>query len=610
MQTIKKLTIEDVLNLETGEQINSYKFFQKPLDELVEVRSELQKAINRYREPLFVCNFCKQKIRIRGGVASDGRKKKGCFHFAHLKDSEECSIKTNNTLTQEEVNRIKYNGAKESALHIQLKEQIAAQLYKNEKFKKEISLIEIEKVLKSKAIDKEWRKPDINAYFKDKRIAFELQLSTTWLSVITERQHFYKEQQIFILWVFYKFNINDVTRRLTDNDVIFTNHHNAFIFDEDCLWQSELENDLVLKCFYKRYYIDQLVLKDTWEMVYVTLSLLTFDTNNFKVYYHDGKKQKKELEQKIDEELNKRAIELKIEQEAKEKETAERLRIEAQKKAEKEKKLAEQRKLQDQIRRISIDIENYKSEKLELQQNIKGFESKIKIREDIVTQLQKFTDHTYDFIAGDNYNNPFYDLNEMVKSLQFRYSDQIKQIKILKNNLNHEGQQLRIKQAGIPRLEAISIGGKTYKIIPKEETLFNQLRSNCLFLYYIPKSEVDTLFATSSIKPIKSENHFVELFTKNNIHLMADYELEVIGYKSQMQENGEGLAKIAQDILDIKLQIKNQIGETIKEDIKSLTDKKQQEELSYNRLDNDMEVLKDLKDQFTIDLNILLDNYK
>ncbi|WP_407066812.1 DUF6035 family protein [Extensimonas sp. H3M7-6] len=37
----------------------------------------------------------------------------------------------------------------------------------------------------------EWRRPDVQAKFGDLRMAFEIQLSTTYIRVIAERQEFY-----------------------------------------------------------------------------------------------------------------------------------------------------------------------------------------------------------------------------------------------------------------------------------------------------------------------------------------------------------------------------------------------------------------------------------
>ena len=162
MEIIIKRTITEVLDCDTGECIDANEFFKKPLDELTIYRSELQKAIENFREPLFTCYYCKQLIRIRGGIPGPNKRKVDILHFAHLKDSDECHIKTKNNYTKEETDRIKYNGAKESFLHHTLKLLIADCLKSNQDTKGEISSIEIEKIIKNK-VAKDWKKPDINA---------------------------------------------------------------------------------------------------------------------------------------------------------------------------------------------------------------------------------------------------------------------------------------------------------------------------------------------------------------------------------------------------------------------------------------------------------------
>ena len=52
----------------------------------------------------------------------------------------------------------------------------------------------------------EWRKPDVKALYGDKFIAFEIQLSTTFLSVIVERREFYLKNNALIFWIFNEFD--------------------------------------------------------------------------------------------------------------------------------------------------------------------------------------------------------------------------------------------------------------------------------------------------------------------------------------------------------------------------------------------------------------------
>ena len=290
--------IVDVFNCETGEDVNANEFFKKPIDEVIVYRSKLREVIQGIRAPLFKCYYCKQIIRIRGGKESHNNRKSQIFHFAHLKDTDECPYKTNYHLNKEEVDRIKYNGQLESILHQTLKTRIAECLARNKETKSEISSFEIEKRIVG-ADSKEWKQPDINAYFNNKRIAFELQLSTTWLDVITKRQHFYREQGIFIIWVFHTFNFNDYSRKLTFNDVIFTNNQNAYIFDHEAYELSKIENDLVLKCFYKVYSRNELELIGNWVHAFIKLCDLTFDEKAIRVFYYDSENQKKIVKKEI-----------------------------------------------------------------------------------------------------------------------------------------------------------------------------------------------------------------------------------------------------------------------------------------------------------------------
>jgi hypothetical protein len=56
------------------------------------------------------------------------------------------------------------------------------------------------------AISGEWRKPDVRATYNDVNIAFEIQLSTTYLDVIVGRRQFYLEQGGLLFWIFALFD--------------------------------------------------------------------------------------------------------------------------------------------------------------------------------------------------------------------------------------------------------------------------------------------------------------------------------------------------------------------------------------------------------------------
>ncbi len=285
-----KRTIEFVLNKESGSTVYADAFFLKKENEVFNFRGELQKAIKGIREPLFVCYFCGQNIKINGG----GQTKK-VLHFAHRKDSDFCHLKTDTNYSLLEINRLKYNGAKESPLHFETKSLIKQFIELNNDF----SNIRVEKVVKSNSNYLEWKKPDISATYKNAKVVFEIQLSTTFLSVIVDREHFYKENETYILWVFKNFEVDEFKQRFTEKDVFYSNNRNAFVLDNEAINLSKQNNDLYLLCYYQKLVIQDLKIHYNWEYEYVCFNQLTFDEVNYKIFYFDVGKEEETLNDEI-----------------------------------------------------------------------------------------------------------------------------------------------------------------------------------------------------------------------------------------------------------------------------------------------------------------------
>ena len=525
-----KRTITDVLDYETGECIDADLFFKKPLDEITVYRSRLQQVIEKFTEPLFGCYYCKQKIRIRGGIAGPHKRKAEIFHFAHLKDSEECHIKTKNHYTREEVDRIKYNGAKESTLHQTLKDHIAESLRRNETTKKEVSSVEVEKVIRDK-VAKEWKKPDINAFFNDKRIAIELQLSTTWLDVITRRQHFYKEQGIYIFWVFHTFNENDDVRKLTYNDVIYTNNQNAYIFDKDTYELSKVENDLFLKCFYKTYERDELKLSEYWENAIVKLSDLTFDEKNFRIFYHDTETQKKNVEQEIQDYIS-------------ELRESGRLKIleEQEQERKRQEELRKQEELESKIQDIKDDIKGIIEIKDDIEQKENKSKRKLAELNDFVSKVVDYADKTVKYFADQrSFSKPFYDHDDLFKNLKAEFAEQIKTASQTIADKKQEVEITTKSLLGISKLTTIEISGKTYSSISNSVD-WNFIKKNYSQIKVINKNQVDGLFAADDMKPIKSDYEVNFYQYSKDLYFLTDFSSKV----AELNEK----KKITQEIIE------------------------------------------------------------
>jgi len=140
-------TIEEVQDLESGTVIQADEIFQKSFDELTIIRSELEKANQGLRDKWLVCSVCGENVRMLGGKSKRESARSKNWHFAHLHNSNDCPIKTTSRYTKEDINRMKYRGATESVLHVDLKNKIAQGLYLNQTSKQQVSSINIEKTV-------------------------------------------------------------------------------------------------------------------------------------------------------------------------------------------------------------------------------------------------------------------------------------------------------------------------------------------------------------------------------------------------------------------------------------------------------------------------------
>lgn len=138
--------------------------------------------------PLYTCDSCGQPVAVRSHWLCNHRSH--TFYFKHLRDSGDCAFKTDSKLTKDDIRCMKYNGAKESPIHIELKEYVAEQLKKDNRF----TDIQVEKVIKGKGWSKKWKKPDVSAKFGGRQLVFEVQLSTDFLDVIVKREVFYQNE--------------------------------------------------------------------------------------------------------------------------------------------------------------------------------------------------------------------------------------------------------------------------------------------------------------------------------------------------------------------------------------------------------------------------------
>lgn len=279
-----KRTIDTVIDIETDKEINAKSFFAQPEGVIFKMRTELEEAIYLHR-PKYVCKYCGQMVKISGRKIERGMAR----FFSHLRDSDDCDYKTTTGRTRREINREKFARCNEGERHKFLKAEIAKYLEKTEG----VTDVRTENTVKGNHPILRWRRPDVIANYRGQEVVFELQLSTTFVSVIAERDLFYRLNKKHIIWVS-NFDEQgehvDLTNMMV-KDIYYNNRMNLFIFDLDAQRKSEELGELVLKC-------NWLTPDGNWQYPngntsdklggkYIRLSDFTFD-NTYKPYYVDA----------------------------------------------------------------------------------------------------------------------------------------------------------------------------------------------------------------------------------------------------------------------------------------------------------------------------------
>lgn len=279
-----KRTIDTVIDIETDKEIYAKSFFAQSEGVIFKMRTELEKAIYLHR-PMYVCKYCGQMVKISGRKTERGMAR----FFSHLRDSDDCDYKTTTGRTRREINREKYARCNEGERHKFLKIEIAKYLEKTEG----VTDVRTENTVKGYHPILRWRRPDVIANYRGQEVVFELQLSTTFVSVIAERDLFYRLNKKHIIWIC-NFDEQEEYVNLTNmmvKDIYYNNRLNLFVFDHDAQRKSEELGELILKC-------NWLTSDGNWQYpngntsdnlggTFVKLSDLKFD-NTFKPYYVDA----------------------------------------------------------------------------------------------------------------------------------------------------------------------------------------------------------------------------------------------------------------------------------------------------------------------------------
>lgn len=127
-----------------------------------------------------------------------------------------------------------------------------------------------------------------------KRIIFEIQLSYTFLSDVIKRDDFYRQEGIFIIWLFSSLDL----RRATVRDEAFFNRRNLFVLDDGAMDQSVHAGRLTFNGTFQRPIFVGNSIEDEWQNHFVTLDDVQFPTPSFRPYFFDYDAERLALETK------------------------------------------------------------------------------------------------------------------------------------------------------------------------------------------------------------------------------------------------------------------------------------------------------------------------
>lgn len=250
-EAVTKPEINEVRSLRSGFVLNVPRLIRAfRYERAILLRQELKSLVKR-GEARLVCATCGVPVYL---ACSTSKR----FFFRHRQEDGSCPAVTRTSLTEAEIRAMKYRGTQESEAHKRIKALVLRSLAADTRF----ADVLCEQTWRSSEGLSGLRRPDVSARLEDLRIAFEVQLSTTFLDVVLSRRDFYRAERAALVWVLPNFHPD--YRRMTDDDILFSNNSNIFVVDESTAAASEAAGSFMIKCWHRKPVIDGGKIVDEW----------------------------------------------------------------------------------------------------------------------------------------------------------------------------------------------------------------------------------------------------------------------------------------------------------------------------------------------------------
>jgi hypothetical protein len=267
--------IGEVRSLKSGQIFDARRFIQSVrYDRFVQVRSQIKEAMDA-GHPRLVCAICGTAVYV---VSSPDK----AFFFRHRIEDGSCPAQTRDGLSEDDVRAMKYKGAQESEAHRRLKRLVERSLRADSRF----DGVQVETTWRGQRDPTLLRRPDIQAKLGPLRIAFEAQLTTTFLDVVIGRKTFYRSEGGILVWVLPYFD--PAYRQLTVDDLLFNNNANVLVVDRESTEASELAGRLMIRCAFRRPIVEDGIIGTSWESQLVAWDDFTIDMTGQRIFAFDS----------------------------------------------------------------------------------------------------------------------------------------------------------------------------------------------------------------------------------------------------------------------------------------------------------------------------------
>lgn len=261
-----KPEIDAVRNPRTGHVLNVRRLIGAFRYERAILLRQRLKALVKRDEARLVCATCGVPVYLACSTTKR-------FFFRHRHEDGSCPAVTRTELSEADIRAMKYRGAQESGAHKRVKALLLRSLSADHRFKDVAS----ERTWKASEGLTGLRRPDVSARITTDKLAFEVQLSTTFMDVVLSRKEFYRAEGAVLVWVMPYFHPS--YRRMTDDDILFGNNSNVFVVDEESAAASEAAGTFIMACWYRKPHIQCGEIVDEWVERQVCWDEVTVDVD-------------------------------------------------------------------------------------------------------------------------------------------------------------------------------------------------------------------------------------------------------------------------------------------------------------------------------------------